>query len=175
MNKIKIFIISVDIEKSIKLSKLFDCLGSISKRFTSDEDNTNEEYEYFLDNQTINLSFKNNSILCVDTNDDISTGITIDDFEENNIFCVTFAEYNMISDYIFEKYDTLTIWYDSKISGGVSKNLNNEITYFENHLNNGIKYMYFLEETPEEIFEIVNKYLSSTSLSEKNQILLENQ
>ena len=118
--KNKVFIIYHDISK---VNHLIDTLNNldadinIGNKFTTDQYYQQTEqlpYSYYYINQLeINKALKNNSLLYIITNDYISTGITIDDFYNYDIFCMTYKEYNVISDIIFNKYHILTIWLDS--------------------------------------------------------------
>ena len=86
------------------LSEINDNL-SIGNRFTNDpeyKDSGEDNYIYYLSTQSIDLTYKNNFVLFVDTNNYISTGITMDSYYNNDIFVMELNEFNNISDNIFK-------------------------------------------------------------------------
>lgn len=135
---------------------------TICPKFISDPEYSgiiSENYKYYLPTNIVNLSYKNNSIFFIKTENFISSGVTTDDFENNDIVFCDLNEYNNISDKYFNEYNILTIWLDTKYH----KNINiiddlNEIKYFENRLENN-KYMYFLDEDIINTASIINEYL----------------
>lgn len=143
---------------------------TIANTFTS-EKNTQNENDIYLDINTINLSYKNNALLCVTSDNNILNGITYDDFENNDITYVSLEQFNMISDYIFNKYDILILWIDVKKD--YSKELLTESKFLLERLNT-LKYMYFTEKDIDIIPLIVKKYINTDDLKEKNLILTEN-
>lgn len=143
---------------------------TIANTFTS-EKNTQNENDIYLDINTINLSYKNNALLCVTSDNNILNGITYDDFENNDIIYVSLEQFNMISDYIFNKYDILILWIDVKKD--YSKELLTESKFLLERLNT-LKYMYFTEKDIDIIPLIVKKYINTDDLKEKNLILTEN-
>ena len=109
MNNSKIFIVCLNKETSLRVSKKIiehnDDL-SIIPTFSTDiqyKNEINENYIYYLDVNTVNLSYKNNSLLYIITSNYISYGITLDDFYNNDIAFMNIEEYNNISDLIFNK------------------------------------------------------------------------
>lgn len=163
--KNKVFIIYHDISK---VNHLVDTLNNldadinIGNKFTTDQYYQQTEqlpYSYYYINQLeINKALKNNSLLYIITNDYISTGITIDDFYNYDIFCMTYKEYNVISDIIFNKYHILTIWLDS--ADKKYKNINYDITFIEHRLEN-VPYEYFLNDKSEDICKTIINYLET--------------
>lgn len=163
--KNKVFIIYHDISK---VNHLIDTLNNldadinIGNKFTTDQYYQQTEqlpYSYYYINQLeINKALKNNSLLYIITNDYISTGITIDDFYNYDIFCMTYKEYNVISDIIFNKYHILTIWLDS--ADKKYKNINYDITFVEHRLEN-VPYEYFLNDKSEDICKTIINYLET--------------
>lgn len=163
--KNKVFIIYHDISK---VNHLVDTLNNldadinIGNKFTTDQYYQQTEqlpYSYYYINQLeINKALKNNSLLYIITNDYISTGITIDDFYNYDIFCMTYKEYNVISDIIFNKYHILTIWLDS--ADKKYKNINYDITFVEHRLEN-VPYEYFLNDKSEDICKTIINYLET--------------
>ena len=149
----KIFIVCLDKSKALNIAKKIvykDDNYTIAPMFTTNkeydnEDNeVNENYETYLDVHTANLAYKNNSLLFIKTIQYVSSGITIDDFYNNDICIMDINEYNLIAENIFNKYNIITIWVDSKNHEILSNSDMIEINYFYNYLNN-IDYLYFLD------------------------------
>lgn len=175
----KIFVISIDFGRSLNVSKEIikrnDDL-SIASTFTTDPEKEgmgiNDNYEYYMDMTTAALSFKNNSLLYVSTDTNLSKGIVIDDLYNYDVFPMTVANYNSIADKVFDKFDVLTVWIDVKNSSSISKQDLAETQYLMERLDSN-KYMYFLKESDGEIAEVVEKYLKTEDEEEKNNILVE--
>ena len=87
---IKIYIIghsNIDVYSvSLALQRINDSL-SIAPRFTTDEEDINGN-KYFIDKETVNIAYKNNSIVSILTNDHHSEGITYDDYYNNDILYI---------------------------------------------------------------------------------------
>ena len=117
---LKTFIVCLYEDKALNVAK--DIIKtndelSIIPRFTTNteyKNEVNENYVYYLDVNTVNLSYKNNALLYIKTDKYISSGITIDDFYNNDICYLTVEEFNSIPEVIFRKYDILVIWVDTK-------------------------------------------------------------
>ena len=170
----KILITVIDLTKNLYIAKKLININddlSIASSFTSDElykDKKSENYIEFLDANTINLSYKNNAFLYVHTENYISTGITLDEFYNNDVICVTNKNFNKIINDIFNNNDCLVIWIDTK----KHKNVNIseeiiEINYLEKTLSN-LKYLYFLDEKEDDIINVINKYIKSSEEIKKN-------
>jgi hypothetical protein len=174
---LKIFIVCSDRITGLNIAKriiMKDDSYSIAPTFTTNKEydnEINEEYITYMDVNTVNLSYKNNSLLYIKTNNYISSGITIDDFYNNDICIMNIYEYNLIPEVIFSKYDILTIWIDSKNHGNLSESDLIEINYFNKFLEK-ITYLYFLNNESN-IDDTILKYLNGTD-EEKNEIFLNN-
>jgi len=172
----KIFLVSINKDSLFNIAdnlyKLNDAL-SISPCFSTDIQYKDElTYNtYYLDVETIRLSYKNNSLLCVVTDNYISTGITIDDFYNNDIFIMSIKEYNTIPNKIFNNHDIITVWVDTKNNSNISSLDMIEVNFFIERLEN-LDYLYFIENE-NLIEETIYKYINSNE-EEKNKILLEN-
>jgi hypothetical protein len=147
---LKTFIVCLDKEKALNVAKDIVRINdelSIIPRFTTDteyKDEVNENYIYYLDVNTVNLSYKNNALLYIKTNKYISSGITIDDFYNNDVCYLTVEEFNSIPEIIFKKYDILVVWVDTKNHKAISNSDLIEINYFSTFITT-INYLYFLE------------------------------
>ncbi len=163
MNKIFIIYHNDELINSYidELNKLDDEL-IIAKKFTSDEMDMTKIYMSPLD---VKLCLKNNAILYVITRDYTSTGITFDEFENSDICLLHYDEYNEISDIVFNKYNILTVWIDSKIKNGLDKKLQQDIQCLEQRLEN-VKYEYFLNDKFEDIFKIIYDFLNENESDE---------
>ena len=166
MDNKKIFIIYHD-ENILEdlVNKLFEASNeyNIANKFTTNIKDIKEgrPYSYYyLQNLEVNKAIKNNYVLYIITNDYISTGITIDDFYNNDIFILNYKEYNAISDLIFNKYNILTIWIDSK--DGKYKDIFNDIVFIENRLEK-VNHEYFLKGENEEIVNTILNYLDENN------------
>lgn len=148
--ELKTFIVSLNKDNAFNIAKelikVNDSL-SITPYFTTDNEyknEVNENYIYYLGVDNVNLSYKNNALLYIKTNNYISSGITIDDFYNNDICFMNIEEFNMISEVIFKKYNVLIIWIDSINHKQVSPSEMIEVNYFSNFIENH-DYLYFLE------------------------------
>lgn len=146
---LKIFIVCLD--KLIALNVAKDIIQlddnlSIAPTFSTDielKNEINEMYESYLDISTANLAYKNNSLLYIKTYDYISSGITIDDFYNNDICFMDVKEFNLISENIFNKHNILIVWIDFKHHIGITNSDMIEINYFTQFLEK-VNYLYFL-------------------------------
>lgn len=177
MEKEKIFIVCDDKDLSLDICKkiiLKNDEVSIIPIFSTDTeyyDEISENYIYYLDTVNVNLSYKNNALLYILTNNYISHGITLDDFYNNDIAFMNIEEYNNIPDVIFKKYDILTIWIDTKHHNSISKKYKIELKYFNERINE-YKYMYFLSDDTN-IEDIINSYIVASE-ENKKEILKNN-
>jgi len=160
---LKTFIVCLDKEKALNVAK--DIVKSndelsIAPQFTTNveyKDEANENYVSYLDVNTVNLSYKNNALLYIKTDKYISTGITIDDFYNNDICYLSVEEFNSIPEIIFKKYDILVVWVDTKNHKTISNSDLIEINYFNTFITT-INYLYFLE-TEINIHDIIIEYI----------------
>jgi hypothetical protein len=172
---LKTFIVCLDKEKALDTAKNIIKVNdelSIIPRFTTDSEyknEINENYIYYLDVNTVNLSYKNNALLYIKTNKYISDGITIDDFYNNDICYLTVEEFNLIPEIIFKKYDTLIVWIDTKNHKTISNSDLIEINYFNSFITT-TNYLYFLENEID-IHNIILEYIFGDE--EKRKYLLE--
>lgn len=171
---LKIFIVCLDKENALNIAKNIIKINdnlTVIPRFTTDDNynEINENYMYYLDVHKVNLSYKNNALLYIKTNNYISEGITIDDFYNNDISFLNFEEFNLIPDIIFKKYNILTVWIDSKNHKNISKSDIIEINYFCKFIENN-KYLYFLDNEYN-ICDVILDYISGDD--EHKKIILE--
>ena len=172
---LKTFIVCLDKEKALNVAKDIVRVNdelSIIPRFTTNteyKDEVNENYIYYLDVNTVNLSYKNNALLYIKTDNYISSGITSDDFYNNDICYLTIEEFNSIPEIVFKKYDILVIWIDTKNHKSISNADLIEINYFNTFITTN-NYLYFLE-TEKDIHNTILDYIMGDE--EKRKYLLE--
>lgn len=176
----KIFITGLNkIDKLIyaKQIAILDDDLSISQRFTNDINYKNspyDEYVFYLDSADVDISYKNNAFLFITANDLLYTGITLDSFYNEDIFCMNISEFNNIPDYIFNINDILVVWLDTRINPKDKANINDilGVKHFLEKIEK-LQVLYFLDEDPIKVANIILSYLEGTE-EEKQQILQEN-
>lgn len=176
MKEQKIIVIGPsNIDKRILCNKLQD----LNEEFVISDIVTNVEYDdenhiSYMDDDTIYKSFQNNAFLFLHKYGEGYFGITNESFYTSNIIFLGIGDFNQIPDKIFNEYEILVIWLDSK---NISSNVNlardiNETKFLLERLET-LRYMYFLDENVDNISKIILTYLN-TSEEEKLQLLEEN-
>jgi hypothetical protein len=143
---------------------------SVSRRFTNNieyKDHENIDGLYYLDNNTISSSIKNNSILYITTLEEKMVGVTIDDFYNSDIIPMSISNFNDISTNFFDKYkdDLIIVWYDTKIHNNrkeLKREINESTFLLDKIENNGYKFVYFLDDTFEEVANVLNIILTGS-------------
>lgn len=150
------------------------------RKFTNHQDYKGlcDEYIYYLDTQTINLSYKNNALIYVITNEDISVGLTSDEFINNNLFSLSMEEFNSIPEYILiNEKDILVVWVD--MSNTSILNINKEMketTYFENTVESlKLPMLYFYNENPIHISNEIHMYVCTDDEDVRKNIIRNNE
>lgn len=142
---------------------------SISPSFTTNKETELSQYLYYMDKETINISYKNNALLYVYTDDNESVGMTYDDYYNNSIFCMSTHSFNIIPDVIFDgKQNTLIVWVDSSATRPTNEDVC-DIPYIEERLVS-LNYLYFCNEDDDTIAEVVNEYVCGNS-ERRNELL----
>lgn len=169
----KIIITGINLSKNLEIAKNLININddlSIACSFTSDElykDKTSENYIEFLDANVINLSYKNNAFLYIHTENYISTGITLDEFYNNDIICITNKNFNKIINDIFVNNECIVVWVDTKEHNNINISEEiREINYLEKTLSK-VNYLYFLDEDIDFIINTVNRYIKSSEENRK--------
>lgn len=127
--------------------------------------NTNDveehEYEMFIDKETVNISYKNNSVLTMITDVDNSRGIMYDDFYNNDIICINLYEFNIISDKILcsPEFHNIIVWVDSRTN--VHRDDIKECEFFNERLLDQ-DYLYFIDNEPVHIVDVIISFLNGT-------------
>lgn len=140
--------------------------------FTTDKSVINDKY-YYLDTKRANLSYKNNAVFYIFTEQYNSHGVTLEDFIKNNVIIANIREYNNISDKFFNNYDILTVWIDSKfICLSALNNYKYELKFLIDRINEH-KYLYFTNNNPMNIAKTIISYWYADE-DNKRKILDEN-
>ena len=156
----KIFLVSSNKDKALEIAKIISNRNddlTIAPSFTTNE-NDIHEYMQLFDQETISTSFRNNALLYVITHENISEGMTYDDFVNNDFICCTIKEFNMISNKILNEFDINVIWIDSKTYGNLYRNDIYEVDYFEERIER-LDSEYFLDPDNEEVIDYIMEIL----------------
>lgn len=173
----KIFILTTDTKDMCVAYKLATYISSkydldIAKTFTSSFDinicKENKEHFMFFDVNDMVIAYKNNAMLYCLSESEKSIGIAIDEYYNNDIFCMSVEAFNNISESLL--VNILVIWIDSK-SNNLDANTINNAKILMNTLDS-IKYMYFIEDF-KTIRNTICSYLDA-SPSKQLEILEEN-
>lgn len=147
-----------------ELQKLNDDLV-IAPMFTTDimyEHSINEDSIYYMTAEEVELSYKNGAFMWVMSEESHSTGVTKADMYNNNIFTVSFHEFNNMSDAIFNELnndDMIIVFMDSS---DVTMSDKSESSYSCERIFQS-PYLYFLDEDNDIIVKTVLDYITSTS------------
>lgn len=174
----KIFILTTspkDINRAYKvasyISDKYDL--DIASTFTTNRkslDIDNEYIRYYQDfdiNDMV-IAFKNNAMLYCLTNNCDSIGISLDEYYNNDIFCMTVEAFNNIADSML--LNMLVIWIDAKTTNTTNDDQVN-VKILLNTLDS-IPYMYFNEST-RIIKQTICEYIEATP-TRRQEILDEN-
>lgn len=145
----------------------------IAKIFTTDYDEANQKYWYYISNEDLNICYKNNAILFIKTIVNKSYGITLESFYDSNILFMDTENFNNISNKIFLGNDELVlVWLDTKNHDkkNIKKEINETNYLIEKIESSNINYLYFLDTNKIEIMDVIAEYMLH---EEKRQELLE--
>lgn len=185
-NQNKIFIVSAEISNTYPiLDKLLEVNDEfqIASSFTTDSEFGNipsSKYEYYISNDQLNLDYKNNALLCVDT-DTItqnSIGIALDVWYNSNIIPMSIKAFNTIKESYYK--DCLIVWIDNTINVkncgyGQYKLQMIEIKYFMNNFDDYKKQMMYFNQNDDvdDIVKTIIEYVEGDN-NKKTQLILEN-
>lgn len=148
---------------------------SLSPRFSTNpyfKNKLDESFIYYMDPKILYLSYKNNAIVYSKIEDDgYSTGISIDDFNNNDILFMNIEDFNNLSESILRNNNILVIWLDTKHNkdnAHIIKDIN-ETKYLIERLD-FIQYMYFLDEDYNDIANTIIKYYYADDENKKRII-----
>lgn len=146
MNKTKIIITGLaEIDKNILANEIIknDDSLTIAPIFTTDKEDETKQY---MDVKTVNLSYKNNALFYIYTNNYISIGVTIEDYNDSDIFVTNINEFNNISDRFFKTDDIIVVLADSKnLDNVILTKYKYELKYLNDRLSN-VHFIYFTDD-----------------------------
>lgn len=144
----------------------------IAQTFTSslelDVCQNNPTYFRFFDVNDMVIAYKNNAMLYCLSESEKSMGISMDEYYNTDIFCMSVEAFNNISESLL--VNILVIWIDSKANITDENQINN--TKILMNTLDSIKYMYFIEDF-KTIRKIICEYLDATPIKQL-EILEEN-
>lgn len=144
---------------------------NICKTFTSKYEHVGS-YMFALDNEDIELSWKNNVLLFLDYSNEKILGMTLYDFEQSDIIPIATKHFNMIIDSILENNEILILWIDAK--GKHSKQEMIEVKYLEERIESfSLPMIYFIDESKEKIAKTTIDYMLGDEIQRK-EIIEEN-
>lgn len=126
--------------------------------------NKTGEREYYMSNEEVELSYKNNAFMWVKTNKKFSSGVTMPDMYNSNVFIMTYGDFNNISNPVIKELsnDDLIICVidESQTKKDPDELMEAKAAYeriYEHH------YLYFLDEKPRNITNVILKYIVASS------------
>lgn len=127
-------------------------------------------YQY-IEFQEVQRAYKNNALFCCSTNkDNVTIGMTMDEYYNKDIFCISIPELLNISD---EKFSNiLIIWLDNIKDDSIQYEDINKVNRLVDFLEHN-DYLYFYNNGIDEILEVFDKYINS-SFEDRKKILEEN-
>jgi hypothetical protein len=165
MNKILIIITGLaEIDKNILANEIIknDDSLTIAPIFTTDKEDKTKQY---MDVKTVNLSYKNNALFYIYTHDYISIGVTIEDYNNSDIFVTNIREFNNISDKFFKTDDIIVVLADSKnLDNVILTKYKYELKYLNDRLSN-VHFIYFTDDlnvTAKNAANTILKYVKCT-------------
>lgn len=175
MNKIIIVSSSINVLDDIikEITDVDDNITIIS-RFSTDtqfkDRAPGEDYIEYIDNDELIIAYRNNALICVTTENEISTGISIESWINGDIARMTYEEYNNIPNRLLSGCDI--IWYDN-IQPHRNKRMFQESKEFMKSIE-GVQYLYFTSHDGiSEIGQTIVDYFNGDEI-EKNKIWKEN-
>lgn len=161
----KIFIIGTSINANLKdiargLQAVNDDL-SIAPIFTTDlkmRGKTGED-TYYMSNEEVELSYKNNAFMWVRTLNDYSIGVTMPDMYNSNIFVMSYADFNNMSNPVLQETDKedLVICVIDETGKKTNEDVLEAQSAFERIYEH--HYLYFLDDKPQNVINIILKYV----------------
>jgi len=163
---------SIDKKRIVKLLMSNEGLFNVANYFSTNKEEANKEFYYYLSNQDLHICYKNNAILFVKTILFNSYGITLDSFYENNVIFMNTEDFNNISNKIFlSNNELIVIWLDTKNHehNDIKKEIQESSYLLEKIENDNLKYLYFLDKPDIEIMDVICEYLQNEE--SRNELL----
>jgi hypothetical protein len=159
-----------DIDDSLKIASSFT--SDLSKQNLTKENNT--LHEYYNDIESINLDYKNNSLLYISSTDELSYGVTLDEYYNSDIILADISDFNTISDKTFNSVNNIVVWIDTKYNSNIHNKRELKETKFLMERIAKHPYMYFMEtEDMSEAARTILTYVTSSSEKMRKLILEE--
>ena len=150
---------------SDELNRLCDL--RIAERFNS---GLNENSNLNLDFQEVVMAYKNNAIFsCITNIDNLTTGITMDEYYNSNVIYLSVAELMNVPDH--KLTNCLIVWIDSDKWSCSSEDIT-IATNMEKIIHN-CEYLYFLKNELDVAVKTICRYIDS-DIEERQNILEEN-
>lgn len=177
----KIFIVSDRVDKQEFANALMAIDSNLdsSKMFISDLNSNIETFEeeaylYEKPIDEICLDYKNNALLFVSTIEDVVTvGITIDEYYNKDIFCISLSDFLNIPYNNIKGDDILIVWIDMMHKDANKHSIADSLLFEQTLYTLNMPYLYFNSESKEDVANIIIKYLNADNL-ERLTILDEN-
>lgn len=143
------------------------CDLRIAERFNSGLD---EYSKLNLDFQEVVMAYKNNAIFsCITNIDNLTTGITMDEYYNSNVIYLSVAELMNVPDH--KLTNCLIVWIDSDKYSCSSEDIS-IATNMEKIIHN-CEYLYFLKNELDVVVKTICRYIDSDK-EERQNILEEN-
>lgn len=145
----------------------------IAYQFTTDINFKNQSlyWKTYMDNVDLKLSYKNNALLCVATNDNqVSVGITKMDYESSDVCFMNYVMFNNIAPRYIQ--GATIVWIDNNCNKKTSHELLQCKEFMKATKN--FKLLYFSkEEDFQDIGSTIYRYMTTEIEGEKEKILKE--
>lgn len=115
---------------------------------------------YYMSNEEVELSYKNNAFMWVRTHDNYSNGVTMPDMYNSSLFIMSYADFNNMSNPVMaelEKDGLVLCVIDNAGTKKSDEDILESQSAFERIYEH--PYMYFLDEKPHNIVNTIMKYL----------------
>ena len=151
----KIIIIGPEVTDRMSVAKKMSELDDsyvIAPTFTSDldmQDKVTDNFEYYLSLDDIQLAFKNNAFMFVNSSGTDTVGITYADMCTSDVFVLSFEDFNNVSSRILDEINPVICWIDTKKKGydSYKKDLTESKYVIEKIDEREIVTLYFNEDT----------------------------
>ena len=125
---------------------------------------------YYMSNEEVELSYRNNAFMWVRTHNNYSTGVTMPDMYNSSLFIMSYADFNNISNPVMNELDKdglVLCVIDSSGTKKSDEDILESQSAFERIYEH--PYLYFLDEKPANIVDTVLKYIIADA-SEREKI-----
>ena len=130
------------------------------------------DHQYYMSNEEVEVAYKNNAFMWVRSNEHISKGCTMTDLYDNDIFMLSFGDFNNISNAVYEsmKDDMILCFIDhSKIKYDEDEIYESQFAAERIYAS---KYLYFCDDEAGEVADVILKYVAGNDII-RNELLEE--